>query len=255
MIEGLTLSEEKTRIVHLNEGFDFLGFNVRRYRAPQTSPSGWKLLIKPSKTAVKKQVQRLKAEWLALRGTNAETVVARLNPIIRGWANYHRIGVAKATFGKLDNWMYERCVRWARYRHPTKTGGWLAKRYWGKTRKDREDKWVFGTAEQSLLKFSWTKIQRHVLVAGRASPDDARLREYWEKRRQARNSELPMKQKRLADRQKGLCPHCQHSLHNGEDLHVHHDIWRSKGGNDDETNLRLTHMPCHQQIHGAKSEA
>jgi RNA-directed DNA polymerase len=252
---GLTLSEEKTRIVHLNEGFDFLGFNVRRYRAPQTSPSGWKLLIKPSKTAVKKQVQRLKAEWLALRGTNAETVVARLNPIIRGWANYHRIGVAKATFGKLDNWMYERCVRWARYRHPTKTGGWLAKRYWGKTRKDREDKWVFGTAEQSLLKFSWTKIQRHVLVAGRASPDDARLGEYWEKRRQARNSELPMKQKRLADRQKGLCPHCQHSLHNGEDLHVHHDIWRSKGGNDDETNLRLTHMPCHQQIHGAKSQA
>jgi RNA-directed DNA polymerase len=63
---GLTLSEEKTRIVHLSEGFDFLGFNVRRYRAPQTSRSGWKLLIKPSKTAVKKQMHRLKAEWLAL---------------------------------------------------------------------------------------------------------------------------------------------------------------------------------------------
>src|SRR3954452_25541541 len=98
--------------------------------------------------------------------------------------------------------MYKGCVRWARYRHPTKTGDWLGKGYWGEKRKRREHKWVFGTAEQSLLKFSWTKIQRHVLVAGRASPDDARLGEYWEKRRQARKSELPIKQKRVGGPQK-----------------------------------------------------
>lgn len=84
---GLQLSEAKTRIVHLADGFDFLGFNVRHYPTPATSRAGWKLLIKPSRDAIKRFKQRMRAEWQIMHGQNAVAVMARLNPIIRGWSN------------------------------------------------------------------------------------------------------------------------------------------------------------------------
>jgi RNA-directed DNA polymerase len=77
---GLAFNENKTQVVHLDDGLDFLGFNVRRYRG--------KMLIKPSKAAVQRHRKRLAAEMLALRGSNAKAVVQRLNPIIRGWSAY-----------------------------------------------------------------------------------------------------------------------------------------------------------------------
>ena len=107
---GLHLSAEKTRIVHLTEGFDFLGFNVRHYPAPATARSGYKLLIKPSKESVSKFKARVRREWMALTGHNAIEVLKRLNPILRGWANYFRIGVSKHTFETLDHWMFVRCA-------------------------------------------------------------------------------------------------------------------------------------------------
>ena len=94
---GLELSEEKTQIVHISEGFDFLGFNVRQYKMPG-SKRGCKLHIKPSKTSVQKIRDKLKQEWRSMRGTHAGIVVTRLNPIIRGWANYFRIRVSARTF-------------------------------------------------------------------------------------------------------------------------------------------------------------
>ena len=102
---GLALSPDKTRIVHLTEGFDFLGFNVRHYKTPQTYKSGWKLLIKPSKESVQKIRTKLRERWLILRGANVRAVLKELNPVIRGWANYFRIGVASEVFHKLDHWM------------------------------------------------------------------------------------------------------------------------------------------------------
>src|SRR6266511_2992853 len=77
---GLVFNEDKTRIVHLDEGCDFLGFNIRRYHG--------KLLITPSKTAVKRLRDRLATEMRAVRGHNAQMVLVRLNPIIRGWSAY-----------------------------------------------------------------------------------------------------------------------------------------------------------------------
>src|SRR5947207_2837230 len=111
---GLTLSEEKTRIVHLTEGFDFLGFNVRQYPAAQTSRTGWKLLIKPSKQSVQDVQKKLKELWYKGRGNNVLSVLAKLNPVIRGWANYFRTVVAKEIFHKLDSWMYHRTIRYTR---------------------------------------------------------------------------------------------------------------------------------------------
>jgi RNA-directed DNA polymerase len=92
---GLTFNEEKTRIVHIDDGYDFLGFNVRRYNG--------KLLIRPSKAAIQRIRERLRTEFRALRGTNAAAVIAKINPIIRGWSAYYRGVVSSRTFVILDN--------------------------------------------------------------------------------------------------------------------------------------------------------
>ncbi|ULR32795.1 hypothetical protein MJO48_09060 [Dickeya fangzhongdai] len=223
---GLRLSEAKTRVVHLADGFDFLGFNICHYPTPETSRTGWKLLIKPSRDAVKRFKQRMREEWRALNGSNAIGVMTRLNPIIRGWSNYYRTVVSKKVFARLDNWMFGKEVRWARKQHPQKPWYWLRRKYWGKLHSQRQDQWVFGLAERGLgyclLKFCWTPIVRHVLVKGRASPDDVSLTQYWERRNTKRHNELNGKQRALAKRQKGKCFWCGETVHNDEYLHVHH---------------------------------
>lgn len=255
---GLRLSEAKTRVVHLAAGFDFLGFNVRHYPAPSTR-AGWKLLIKPSREAVRKLRVRLKREWRAMQGQNVTAVLARLNPIIRGWANYHRTVVSKRLFGRIDNWMFHKEVRWTRRTHPKKPWCWLKRRYWGPLHPQRRDRWVFGNALHStakpLLKFSWTPIERHILLKGRASPDDPDLDRYWEKRNERRHAELSGRQRALARRQRGVCPRCGETLHNDEYLHVHHDEPKRLGGSDELSNLRLMHLYCHLQLHAREKEA
>lgn len=196
---------------------------------------------------------KLKSEWRSLLGRDIRTVLARLNPIIRGWANYHRAVVAKETFSRLDNWMFQRCLRYVSRTHPTKSWAWRSKRYWGSHRKGSASRWVFGISPDAyLLKFAWTPIRRHVLVKGSASPDDPTLRDYWAMRNKRKNSELPRKRAKLAFLQEGYCPHCSMSLHNGAELHEHHLVPRSQGGTDEESNRRLVHLYCHQQIHGGK---
>src|SRR5206468_9263114 len=96
---GRAPNEDRPKIAHLSEGFDFLGFNVRRYR-------NGKLLIKPGSAAVRRFRSRLAAEMRALRGSNAAAVIAALNPIIRGWAAYYQGAVPSKIFGDLDDYMW-----------------------------------------------------------------------------------------------------------------------------------------------------
>jgi RNA-directed DNA polymerase len=229
---GLTLSEEKTRIVHLTEGFDFLGFNIRHYPAPQTSRTGWKLLIKP-------------------QGGNVQLLLKKLNPIIRGWANYFRTAVAKEIFSKLDSWMFYKADRYTRWTHPNKPKDWRHRKYWGRFHLDRLDPWVFGDKQTGgyLLKFSWFPIERHTLVKGKSSPDDPRLKDYWMKRQAAKARDLTFSKQKLAKRQKGRCRECGESLFNEEEIQVHHLQARSQGGQDVYSNLALVHLLCHQHIH------
>ena len=248
---GLTLSEEKTRIVHLTEGFDFLGFNVRHYPAPQTARSGWKLLIKPSKESIQKVQKKLKDLWKKVQGTNAPTSLGRLNPVIRGWANYFRTAVTKEIFNGLDKWMFHKADRYTKRMHPRKSKEWRHQKYWGQLHLDRKDQWVFGDKQTGayLLKFSWFPIERHKLVKGKSSPDDPALRDYWGKRQAAKAKDLTFSKQKLAKRQKGRCLECGESLFNDEELQVHHRLAKSQGGKDVYSNLALVHLLCHQQIH------
>ena len=246
---GLSLSEEKTRVVHLTEGFDFLGFHVRHYPAPRTSRSGFKLLIKPRKKAVVALRQELRAVWLRLRGHGITDVLARLNPLIRGWANYFRHGVASRTFRALDNWMHTRAWRYAKHRHAHKPWRWRSQRYWGQLNKERQDQWVFGDkgTGRYLLKLSWFTIVRHVLVRGAASPDDPGLRDYWWERRKVNAKRLTPGDRKLGQAQHWVCRLCGLPLMNGEELHRHHKTPRAMGGSEAYANRELVHLICHQQ--------
>jgi RNA-directed DNA polymerase len=199
-------------VVHLDEGCDFLGFNVRRYRG--------KLLIKPSKAAVKRIRKRLATEMLSLRGANVEAVLIKLNPIIRGWAAYYRHAVSSRVFNDLDDYVWKLTYKWAKRAHPHKPRKWVVARYFGRFNSSRQDRWVFGDRQSGafLLKFSWTKIVRHVLVKGWASPDDPALTDYWAKRRCRIRPPLDRTGLRLLQAQHGRCPLCRDLL-----LHADHE--------------------------------
>ncbi|MGW9032993.1 group II intron reverse transcriptase/maturase [Streptomyces sp. NPDC055722] len=209
---GLVFNEDKTRIVHAETGFDFLGFNVRRYRQG-------KLLIKPSAAAVRRIRARLRTEIRALRGADTGAVLHAVNPIVRGWAAYYRTVVSSEVFSALDSYLWRLTYRWAVRRHPNKPRHWVTARYFGRFNTARQDRWVFGDRDSGayLVKFAWTRIRRHQLVKGSASPDDPLLADYWAERRR-RNAPLPVDRAtlRLLQAQKGRCPGCGQLLLHAE---------------------------------------
>ncbi len=208
---GLAFNEDKTRVVSLAEGFDFLGFNVRRY--------GNKPLIRPSKAAVRQIRERLRAELRSLRGSNAHAVIKRLNPIIRGWAAYYRTQVSSQTFDVLDHYLWQLTYKWATFSHANKPTSWVTARYFGKFNRSRQDRWVFGDRASGayLHRFSWTGIVRHQIVRYRASPDDPALSDYWAQRR--RKAPLPVNRTNrwLHRAQDGRCHTCKGMLHDAAD--------------------------------------
>jgi len=199
---GLAFNEDKTRIVRLSEGFDFLGFNVRRYDG--------KLLIKPGKAAIGRVKKRLAAEMRALRGSNAKAVLAAIVPVTRGWSAYYRCVVSKRVFTSLDDYMWKLTYKWARYSHPDKPRTWIISRYYGMFSAARHDRWVFGDRDSGgyLPKCAWTKIVRHCMVTGTASPDDPDLAQYWAGRRRRNKPPLDNGTLRLIQAQHGRCPIC-----------------------------------------------
>ncbi|MES2461681.1 MAG: group II intron reverse transcriptase/maturase [Armatimonadota bacterium] len=260
---GLTYSEDKTRIVHLTEGFDFLSVNVRHY-AVTNRKSGYKLLMKPSKEAVQRRRDGLKQIWLSRRGLPHHMMVSVLNPIIRGWANYHRTNVAKETFKGLDNWMWGRIKSHLRGCHPSRTYKWYEKKgYLGRLHPTREDNHVYGDRARGrfLLKFAWFPIERHTMVKGTSSPDDPSLKGYWDKRRMDKVRKIPKWDRRaLILRQGGRCWLCGESVmeadgnpicyvQSTEEVHRHRVHPGKRGGTYDLTNVRLVHLMCHQSIH------
>jgi RNA-directed DNA polymerase len=270
---GLAFNEDKTRIVALDDGFDFLGFNLRRYRY-RHQPA--KLLIKPSPEAVRRIRHRLADELRTLRGLNAMAVIARLNPITRGWAAYYRGVVSSKVFASLDNHLWWLTYRWAQHSHPNKPKKWIARRYFGRFNKFRNDQWVFGARDHVvndrgdvafLVKFSWTAIVRHQLVAGGASPDDPNLVDYWAVRRRKVKPPLDSYNLYLLAKQDGRCPLCgDHLLVPDQPpqsprewerwwlsvarraIAADHLTHHGRGGALDGNRTRLVHTSCHRSL-------
>jgi RNA-directed DNA polymerase len=209
---GLSFNEAKTRIVTLEDGFDFLGFTIRRHAG--------KLITRPSKAAVTRVKHRLAVEMRALRGSNAAAILAEINPIVRGWANYYRGAASSRTFAALDRYLWQLTYKWACYSHANKPKPWIVSRYYGRFNPASQDRWVFGNRDNGayLPKLGWTKIVRHSLVLGAASPDDPALTDYWAQRRGKNPPLLDRSVLILLAKQKGRCPLCGDLL-----LHADHE--------------------------------
>lgn len=192
----------------LSEGFDFLGFQIRRY-------SNGKLIIKPSAAAVKRFRKRLRNEMRDLRGGNAAMVISRLNPVLRGWAAYYRTVVSKHTFSTIDSYLWWLTFKWAVRSHRNKPKKWVTARYYGMFNPARSDRWIFGDRGSGayLTKLAWTRIIRHQMVDGSASPDDPDRSAYWAERRKRRKAPLDRWGLIQLERQHGRCPLCGLLLH------------------------------------------
>jgi RNA-directed DNA polymerase len=170
---GLQLSEAKTRLAHVEEGFNFLGFTTRRL--------GGKLIVKPQKEKVTGHIRRLSEHFRAHRQQPTAGVIRDLSPVIRGWASYYRHVVSKRVFAKVDDAMWPMIFKWVKRRHPTKSIGWVKARYF--TLGSTGRRWTLSTGPLVLPKHDATPIVRWVKVSGRASPLDPDLRSYWAIRR------------------------------------------------------------------------
>ncbi len=247
---GLELSTEKTMMKSMEEGFDFLGFFLRHYDG--------KLLIKPSKKKVLAFCKRIGKEIKNLSSVEQEVLIKKLNPILRGFANYYKGGVSKETFGYISYRVWQYLWRWAKRRHPNKNLRWIRKRYF-KTIKGNQ--WIFACTasnrqgkdkELVLYQIAYTPIERHIKVKGDASPDDPSLKEYWEKRHQKLGKNRFDKGTKLytiAENQNWKCPGCGEPLFNGEEIETHHIVPVAEGGTDDMKNLQHLHSSCHKQVH------
>jgi RNA-directed DNA polymerase len=260
---GLVFADDKTRIVRVTDGFDFLGFTIRRY------PNG-KLLTTPSKAAMRRIKTRLREEMRSLGSATTGAVPYTINPIVRGWAAYYRSGVSKQAFNELDAYLWELTWRWARRRHQNKPKRWIVDQYYGTFNRFRNDRWIFGDRDGGLFlhKFAWTPIVRHELVKGRASTDDPTLTGYWAGRRRRKPSPLSRDTLHRIQRQKGRCPLCGRYLLPADNEPQSPEQWqqwlaavaevttrrsiRAHGWPGPPDEHRLVHQDCYRNKHGSQ---
>ena len=159
-IRGLRLSETKTKITHINDGFDFLGWNFRKY-------GNGKLIIKPFAKSAKKFKDGIRDIFHKMMAATQEDLIRAVNPRIIGWSNYHMSVSAKQTYNKADNFIGWKLWKWAKRRHPGKAKDWIRQRYW-KNIGNRH--YEFATDNLFLKRCSDTPIVRHNLVKLDANP-------------------------------------------------------------------------------------
>jgi len=244
---GLELSMEKTRITHVDDGFDFLGWNFRKYNG--------KFLIKPSKKNAQAFYRKVKEVISSHKTVKQEELIRMLNPMLRGWVNYHSPVVAKAVFSRMEHLIHWMLWRWAKRRHPKKNVLWVRKKYFH-TIETRA--WVFATKGddkrvwKKLYQLSGTPIQRHTKIRGDYNPFDPADELYGEKLQQERLLKDKRHQKQwiaLYKSQAGLCPVCNCAITRETGWHDHHIIYRVAGGSNNLVNRLLLHPQCHAKVH------
>ena len=235
---GLTLSEEKTKITHIDEGFDFLGFNIRKYKG--------KFLITPSKESQKKFQRKINEIFNSHKTIPQESLIRLLNPVITGWANYYQHVVSGKVFQKMDFHIYQKLLQWSLRRHPAKGKWWVAERYF---HKHRGRSWVFAApfdkdGRQGLYPIKWltdTKITRYAKLKCDANPYDPDWTEYFEKREtrlmlqsaKGRNTIV-----RIWKRQQRKCPYCGEPITRNTPWRVSEKVVHGK------TERMLVHSYC-----------
>lgn len=248
---GVQLYEQKTKITHISEGFDFLGQTVRKY--PRRNGSLGKLQIEPSKASVASIKDKVKAICKSSGQLTQFQLIERLNPVLRGWANYHRHSLCGDTFSNLTDYLWFRLMRWAKRRHPEKSGVWITHRYFGHA---KGSAWAFmdKASGKSLIRLN-NDIQtfRHIKIMGEANPFDMAWNGYFH------NREKLIKMKcvsqyigNVSKQQNGRCPHCR-QLIQAEDQHHLHYLDGDKT-NKGIKNVLMLHKTCKKAFEYIKSK-
>lgn len=175
---GLELSEDKTIIVSIQEGIDFLGQNLRKYDG--------KLLIKPSKQSLQAVSRKIKRVCQTMKAAKTENLIKQLNPIVQGWCNYHRHAVSKRTFSQLKDRLFKITWQWAKRRHSNKGRRWIRHKYFGS---QGNNQWTFKAGETVLINPVSIKIVRHVKIRAAYNP----YLSIWEAYKKARENQIRMK--------------------------------------------------------------
>lgn len=249
---GLELSHEKTQITHIEDGFDFLGQNVRRYRCG-------KVLTKPSSHSVKTFLTKIQETIDRSGSLTAGEMIRRLNQQIKGWTMYHRYASSKRTFAYVDHRIFQMVWRWCRRRHQKKSRKWIKTTYF---QRDGHRHWVFtGTLWNQkgqgrpiqLMAAAKVKVIRYVKIRSDVNPYDPEWELYLEARLGWQLTQTLTGRSRIEylwRDQGGRCTVCGQPLRIEEgDCQIHHRIWRSRGGLDTADNTELLHANCHRQIH------
>lgn len=242
---GLQLSEEKTVITHIEDGFDFLGKNIRKYNG--------KLLIKPSKTSVKSFLEKVRSIIKGNKSTKQETLIRKLNPVIRGWVNNQRYVVSSKVFSRVDYEIYKCLWQWAKRRHKKKSHKWIAQKYWHHI---GSRQWTFSVpyenqsteGEPLYCKLEYatdTKIIRFKKIVAEANPFDECWTDYFEEREGEKLLNSTKGREKLLTiwrRQHRRCPVCGDLITSETGFKVHTPAGKNS--------LKImVHKECHEEIH------
>lgn len=253
---GLELKPSKTRITHTlavhdgQVGFDFLGFTARQFavgkrqyrNAGQGRQVTQKAIIKPSKEAIKRHYAQVADVIDQMHAAPQAALIKRLNPQIKGWANYYATVVAKETYSKLDHLVTKKLLRWARRRHGRTSRYKVVNKYWGRSATGRM--WEFQTRDgHRLYWYADVPIKRHVQIAGSRSPYDGDWA-FWSLRLKHYPLLSPSSLK-LLRRQQGQCAWCKLYFRHGDSLELDHIIPQKQRGRNAYDNLQLLHTHCH----------
>jgi RNA-directed DNA polymerase len=246
-IRGLELSQEKTRITHISEGFDLLGQTVRKNKG--------KIIIKPSRKNVKAFRDKVRGILSDNKDTKQVSLIRLLNPVLQGWANYHRSICAKQTFSTIDMWLWRGLWRWTRRRHPNKSISWIGKKYRPTVGGRRVFAASTGEARTSgkpgrveLMKIGRVAIRRHRKIRGDANPYDPEHAWYFEYLMRCRTQDALRDRPTLLDlwrRQRGMCPECHRPITKDTGWRGHRRLRAIDGVLRSVGRIRLLHPPCY----------
>lgn len=235
---GLKLNEMKTRIVHIDEGFNFLGFEIRRRRGV--------LLTMPQKEKVLSHLADIRDYLRQHKQTPQEAVIKALAPVIRGWSSYYRHSASSRTFSYASHRVWQMLWSWAKRRHPNKSRRWVKRRYFLD-----DGYWTFGTRAMQLCRHNATPITRHAKVIGTYSPMNPDLALYWATRKRMHVLRHTFSKKRLEmlGMQGNRCGLCGVAFWPGDPIDEHHRVFRCAGGGEETGNRMLVHRWCHHAHH------
>jgi RNA-directed DNA polymerase len=247
---GLELNQEKTKIVNIKDGFNFLGFKVRKYevgkhRADKDRKhqyTGETIFIEPSKDSYRKHYRKLAEIIDKHKASNVKDLIKELTPVIRGWCNYYQYCSGSRVFKRMEHLLFLRLKRWATRRHSNKGVEWCIRKYF--MNHNKTEKWRFGEGSVHLKQHNEYPSQvKFTKVKGDKSPYNGDLK-YWNNRIE-KYGNLTTRQQYLFRKQKGKCTICQQDFNIFDLLEVDHIIPKCLSGKDEFENLQLIHHHCH----------